>query len=615
MNSTLKQFIDNILSYISNIEKEFQIIIKDKQLSKHIQNLKIIDYEIKRIVSITTSFLSNTSSNSNSNSNTYTLTNPNHNNNNNNTNNIFQGIKKINHSNTYLHSSSLSKSKNRNTLSPCFTKSNYITTYNQNSNLNTSVLILDNERKERSNQKQMTNRSNSQNQINKSNKNLNTYSNHQLLSPNLEKNTDKSRISSLNERLIEKEKEVSLILEENKRLKQVNLSMRQENDYKLKEFEEKIENFIKKISFDRENHKENLIKTEKLQEEIKNLTYQKECLEKEYLKSENNLELTIKKVNSTNNKLKSENEHILKVNSELSEKLIELEMENVNFTRKTQKNTEKTTILMKRIDELSNEKAYLQSEIDNRDYRLKSLRQMNDKLDNNSRRLLKKYDSIQLLESQFEETYSNYKKQLKYTEEQTKKIINLRSDNESYAKYEAQQKKEIYTLKEENRIIKKQNNDLKSMNEEVNKRCEALENKIKSNYYANNIKIDSQPTGQIANSNMSQLKHVGMSHNFLVNKSTIEDDYSKMKPTKRMTSTNFSHTSINNLSSKKKENSQNLNNSSIGGNATMSFGNNVTSNKKTDDSKEISLIVLNNRRSVKISGNLKQKSPTISRND
>lgn len=596
MNSTLKQFIDSILSYISNIEKEFQIIIQDSKLSKHIQNLKIIDYEIKRIVNLTTSFLSNTSSNSNSNSNT---------------NNIYQGVKKINHSNTYLHSSSLSKTKNRNTLSPCFTKSNYITTYNQNNNLNTSVLYLDNERKERSNQ-QMTNRSNSQNQLNKSNKNLNTYSNYQLLSPNFEKKTVKSRTSSLNEKLIEKEKEITLILDENKRLKQVNLSIRQENEYKIKEYEEKIENLIKKINYDRENHKENLIKIEKLEEEIKEFNYQKENLEKEHLKSENNLEMIIKKVNITNNRLKSENEHILKVNSELSEKVIELEMENVNFTRKTKKKTEKNSILMKRIDELTNEKAYLQSEIENRDYRLKSLRQMNEKLDINSRRLLKKYDSIQLLESQFEETYSNYKKQLKYSEEQTKKIINLRTDNESYAKYEAQQKKEIYTLKEENRIIKKQINDLKSINEEVNKKCEVLENKIKSNYYANNIKIDSQPTGQIANSNMNPLKHIGISHNFLGNKSTIEDDYSKMKPMKRMTSTNFSHTSINNLSNKKKDNSQNLNNSSIGGNATMSFGNNLTSNRKNDDLKELNLNVIN-RRSVKISGNLKQKSPKKTR--
>lgn len=276
-----------------------------------------------------------------------------------------------------------------------------------------------------------------------------------------------------------------------------------------------------------ENHKSNAEETGKLIQKTEGLQYslnEERSLNRELVIQIQSLEDALKKLNTEYNslsyrfaKLNSESEmfekticdlkhnlnvnkgkfeEVIKVNQELKEKHFEKEqfIENHNkdirnVIKKNQKLTLKIEEQEKVIDELKHE-----NEV--KEVRLNALRAMNQKLDQKSNMILKKWENVQQLEKKTDETYSNYQKQLEYYEEQNKKILTLRSDNESHSKQEAQQKKELFNIKEENRNLKKQVTELKAINEEFQKKVELFEAKFKNTLYANTISIEKSNNNQ-----------------------------------------------------------------------------------------------------------------------
>lgn len=286
--------------------------------------------------------------------------------------------------------------------------------------------------------------------------------------------------------------------QENKKLKEDIIKLKQRNSVEINEQEDKktnkkIDSLHFTISEERATNRELILQIQSLEDALKKINTEYNSLSYRFAKLNNESELFERTINDLKHNLqinRSKFNEIVKVNEELKSKHFSkeefIEEHNKDMRKEIKKNhklQEKIDVLEKKIEELSSE-----SQI--KETRLKALRQMNTKLESKSKQIMDKWKNMQSIEERSESTYQNYQKHLDYLEEQNKKILSFRSDKDSFIKYEAMHSKQMNSLIEENLLLKNQINELKHINEEFQNKLESFETKFKSTLYASTLEIE-----------------------------------------------------------------------------------------------------------------------------
>ena len=410
-----------------------------------------------------------------------------------------------------------------------------------------------------------------------------TLNNSALILDHKNKLFDKPDSKISNKALSPIDNEYARLKEEIKVLKQSSITLKDlKKDNEINELQSQLSSLAETLNMEKLINKDLIVKIQQQDQENNQLLASIEHIKSNYRNAHNNIDKNYNNIREQYDRLKSKYDELVKVNIELKDKIIEREVYTDQISKELNIEYKKQHKLDDKITYLENSITELTSEIDNKDIRLKALREMNSKLLSKSTQILKKWEVVQSIDKKTEETYTNYKKQLQYYEEMNKKIITLRSDNESYAKYEAQQKKELHNLKDENRVLKKQISEIKTNNEELNKKIDAYESKFKSNLYANTITVEKPSSNLLVHSSFHPKPINSSTYNNCVTLNTnnqySEDETRRViRPKNKTTSTQLSQSSGN--LTKKKENSQNLNSSQNTFNQTGGF-HGITPKKK-----------------------------------
>lgn len=252
----------------------------------------------------------------------------------------------------------------------------------------------------------------------------------------------------------------------------------------------KIEVLQYTINEERESNRELILQTQRLEDALKKLNneYNSLCYRFAKLKSESEVfEKTITDLKHNLAVNKNKIEEVIKINNELKSKHFEKE-QFIDLHNKDIKNViRKNQKLNIKLEESEKKVSLLTKENECKEIRLKSLRDMNTKLDYKANEIFKKWNKMQEYKKQIEETYESYQKQLDYIEEKNKQIMNLKNVNDNQHKLEDKHKKEIIRLEKLNKEYKEQIDNLLDDNNSMEIKLKNFEKKANENKYVNTL--------------------------------------------------------------------------------------------------------------------------------
>lgn len=248
-----------------------------------------------------------------------------------------------------------------------------------------------------------------------------------------------------------------------------NLRKRSENlQYNLKEEQAK--------------NTELILHAKNLEDALKKLNMEYNSLSYRFAKLNSESESFEKTINKLKDNLKDNRakaEELMQINQELKEKHFEKEAFLDTHSKDLRQALQKNIKLNSRVEGLEHEKANLEQELKYKEERLKAVRAMNSKLESQSQKIIKKWESVKTLE---EKTDEMNKKILQYSDminDQNSKIVSLKQENVNLAKSELAMKAEYEKVLQENESLKQQVNGLKNTNSAFEKNLTQFENKFK----------------------------------------------------------------------------------------------------------------------------------------
>lgn len=234
---------------------------------------------------------------------------------------------------------------------------------------------------------------------------------------------------------------------------------------------------------EKNNNKMLLLQVKVVEDNFKALSEKYEDLDTKHQELLNELSV-LSKINSDMKKNTNENkykyEDLIAMNSELQNKLVSYESAIKNHSDDLKVMMKKNATLTSKINELTKANKSLTAEVAYKEERLKAIRLMNSKLEQQSKSLIKKWDSLSQIEQRSNqisqdanEAYDSIRMLSTRLEKEVESNKNLNQNIQKIAYEKEQLLQEINKIKNENKV-------LKIMNKEITDKYKEIEDTFKN---------------------------------------------------------------------------------------------------------------------------------------
>ena len=234
---------------------------------------------------------------------------------------------------------------------------------------------------------------------------------------------------------------------------------------------------------EKNNNKMLLLQVKVVEDNFKALSEKYEDLDTKHQELLNELSV-LSKINSDMKKNTNENkykyEDLIAMNSELQNKLVSYESAIKNHSDDLKVMMKKNATLTSKINELTKANKSLTADVAYKEERLKAIRLMNSKLEQQSKSLIKKWDSLSQIEQRSNqisqdanEAYDSIRMLSTRLEKEVESNKNLNQNIQKIAYEKEQLLQEINKIKNENRV-------LKIMNKEITDKYKEIEDTFKN---------------------------------------------------------------------------------------------------------------------------------------
>ena len=234
---------------------------------------------------------------------------------------------------------------------------------------------------------------------------------------------------------------------------------------------------------EKNNNKMLLLQVKVVEDNFKALSEKYEDLDTKHQELLNELSV-LSKINSDMKKNTNENkykyEDLIAMNSELQNKLVSYESAIKNHSDDLKVMMKKNATLTSKINELTKANKSLTADVAYKEERLKAIRLMNSKLEQQSKSLIKKWDSLSQIEQRSNqisqdanEAYDSIRMLSTRLEKEVESNKNLKQNIQKIAYEKEQLLQEINKIKNENKV-------LKIMNKEITDKYKEIEDTFKN---------------------------------------------------------------------------------------------------------------------------------------
>ncbi len=292
---------------------------------------------------------------------------------------------------------------------------------------------------------------------------------------------------------IEKLKNVNRIKEKESNNTLSNISMTNAN---LTQLNKKLEEANYLLSEEKQNNKNLILQIKSLEEALKALNAEYNTLSFKYGKLQSDcdfLEMSKNNMKKNSHDSKDKFEEIVKLNSEMKQKLLDYET-NIRLHNEDVKSLlKKIAIQQKTIEDYEVKNKQVLAELAYKEERLKAIRLMNSKLEQKSQQILKKFEAFKLFEEKTNEMTANSQKMYEMIEDLNKRLMQEREEKEIQRQVNERLSYQISKTNSDFEEVRKQLQAMKSINEDIISKNSELENKFKRS-------LDYRPTDSKDNS-------------------------------------------------------------------------------------------------------------------
>jgi chromosome segregation ATPase len=299
----------------------------------------------------------------------------------------------------------------------------------------------------------------------------------------------------------------------------------QKKDETIKKQNKKIEELMVLLSEERELQNENILRIKILEETLKKLDREYENLVNKYTETNKENDTIHKALNQYKANFgdnKSKFEELISINSELKEKIIQNENSIKTHLDDIKSLLKKNALLTKHNEEFDKQHKLLTTEVASKDEKLKVIRHMNNKLEQKSQQILKKWDIFKAFEEKSKEDTDKASRLLETIEDlnkslhsQTREIELLKRKLDMTANENLKYNVEVDELRKHISNLKQANEELLNKNNELEQKFKRSLEQRNTDSRDNSIVIQNKEKGKTYHS--MALKNLNMANYSITN--------------------------------------------------------------------------------------------------